>query len=548
MDDTASIDFHRLAGLFAALAPSVLELAPDDTVQFVRGNADRLLGCPLESLMGQSFSAYIHSKDFAIWRLVRHKLLKSSHVGPVPFRVLRSDGVPGALEIHAVRVRGAEPGTIQISLSPYFGQLSIGENKRAPSSSPRQFRKEDFAKLAQRLTDYAAGSDMSVTQALMKLAGLESVSGKDKAENSLWALHRLLGDAAAEGAANTLAEEKRKRHGSPQERAPQAPVAAPPAPGQLRSAMRGAFKQGRDEANYVTVAGADGISEADAVKAAVYAMKRAAAQPNAQTMQALTGGYEMRLEKVKKQLRAFKNIVMQEHFDVALQPIVNIRDGSLHHFEALARFDQKVFSGSPFEFMCFAEDVGVIHEFDLAMTMKVVSLIKRMRRIGYNVAAAVNISGHSIQSQGFLRHFFNVLEDCGDIRDNLMFELTESSKIDDLETTNRILRRIRDFGHKVSLDDFGAGAAGLQYLRVLKVDCVKIDGIYIRKGLEDPENRSFLRSISDMCAGLGIETVGECVENEEQRSFLEEIGVTYAQGWLYGKPMPPDEALKFLSS
>lgn len=92
----------------------------------------------------------------------------------------------------------------------------------------------------------------------------------------------------------------------------------------------------------------------------------------------------------------------------------------------------------------------------------------------------------------------------------------------------------------------GAGAAGLQYLRALKVDCVKIDGIYIRQGIKDPQNRSFLRSIADLCNQLDIETVGECVEDEEQRAFLEEIGVTYAQGWLYGKAVPVDEALEFM--
>jgi EAL domain-containing protein (putative c-di-GMP-specific phosphodiesterase class I) len=276
-------------------------------------------------------------------------------------------------------------------------------------------------------------------------------------------------------------------------------------------------------------------------------MKQAAGAGHAKTMKALTGGYEKRLATVKNQLRAFKQIVLQERFEVALQPIVNIKTGEIHHFEALARFDSNFYGGSPFEFMCFAEDVGVIQEFDLAMTLKVISLLKRTKRLGYNVGAAVNISGRSIQSQAFLRHFFRLLEDCSDIKHLLSFELTESSQIDDLETTNRVLSRIRDFGHEVALDDFGAGAAGLQYLRALKVDVVKIDGIYIRKGIEEGDNRSFLKSMAELCAGLGIKTIGECVENETQRAFLEEIGVHYAQGWLYGKPAPVDEALKLLS-
>ncbi|WP_417457473.1 EAL domain-containing protein [Kordiimonas sp.] len=543
MENRNSLKLDRLAPLFGALAPVVLELNGDGEIVATRGNVERHLGADAGAVCGQAFSRYLHPKDGPIWKLALHKLKSAPHVGPLPLRVVKDDGATGSIELHCVKDQQA--GSIYMSIAPFHGQLSFGENRRPGSSAPRQFSKEDFGELAKRLSAYAEGVGGNVVDALLKLAGLDSKNSEHAAEASLWALHRLLSDAASDSAAAALSDVKRKAHAEDHGHGEDKKVAEEAANKGFTSAVRGAFIQGRNEANYVTVAGADGISEADAVKAAVYAMKRAASSKQVTTMQALTGGYEKRLERVKEQLRAFKLIVLQEKFDVALQPIVNIHDGSLHHFEALARFDGQYFAGSPFEFMCFAEDVGVIHEFDLAMTLKVVSLIKRMRRIGYNIAVAVNISGHSIQSQGFLRHFFRVLEDCSDIRDQLMFELTESSQIDDLETTNRILRRIRDFGHKVSLDDFGAGAAGLQYLRVLKVDCVKIDGVYIRKGLEDAENRSFLRSIAELCNGLGIETVGECVENETQRRFLEEIGVKYAQGWLYGKPAPVDEVLHF---
>ena len=544
MDEISSTDVVRLSGLYSALAPVVVELDANDLITYIVGSPGELLGANSNDIVGTCFVDYIHDKDVAIWKLIRHKIAKARHLGPLPIRLRQGEGTRGAFEVHVAKSSIDADGLL-LSIAPYQGHLSLGENKRPASSLARKFEKDDFNALAKRLEDFVKESEKSVADALVSLAGIGSSQETD-AETSLWALYSLLHDAASEGAAAKMAQQKRKefKEGKRQETEEEAKENVV----KMAGAVRGAYRKEGNETNYVTVAGEDGISEAEAVKAAVYAMKQAANAGQAKTMKALTGGYEKRLETVKNQLRAFKQIVLQERFEVALQPIVNIKTGDVHHFEALARFDSNFYGGSPFEFMCFAEDVGVIQEFDLAMTMKVISLLKRTKRLGYNVGAAVNISGRSIQSQAFLRHFFRLLEDCGDIKHLLSFELTESSQIDDLETTNRVLSRIRDFGHQVALDDFGAGAAGLQYLRVLKVDVVKIDGIYIRKGIEEEENRSFLRSMSELCSGLGIKTVGECVENETQRAFLEEIGVHYAQGWLYGKPAPVDEALKVLST
>ncbi len=543
MTDISVEDIKRLANLYSALAPVAVEVDAHELITYVFGDPGPLLGAQTSDLHGQNFTSFIHEKDLAIWRLIRHKIKRSRELGPLPLRLKNAEGTSGAFELHVARASQGR-GALLISITPYQGQLSLGENKRPSSSLARKFEKQDFAALGKRLNAFVKNSDKSISEALIELSGIGSNTETD-AETNLWALYRLLHDAASEGAAASLAKEKRKSFEDGNRIETEAEAKQDTV--RVQGAMRGAFKQQAGETNYVTVAGSDGISEAEAVKAAVYAMKKSANSGRAKTMKALTGGYEKRLESVKNQLRSFKQIVVQERFEIALQPIVNIASGDIHHFEALARFDTDYYGGSPFDFMCFAEDVGVIQEFDLAMLMKAVSLLKRMRRLGFNVGVAVNISGRSIQSQAFLRHFFRVLEDCGDIRHLLAFELTESSQIDDLETTNRILSRIRDFGHKVALDDFGAGAAGLQYLRVLKVDVVKIDGIYIRKGLEESDNKSFLRSMAEMCSGLGIETIGECVENEDQRDFLREIGVTYAQGWLYGKPAPVDEALAALA-
>lgn len=534
--------------LFDAISPVFLELDEKDQILRVRGDCSALLLRSEAELLELNFNEILHERDQALWHLVRNRLKRSSALPPFPIRVLKPDNGVGAIEIIVARKMLDGVNRVQVAVSKYHGHLSLEPAKRPPSSKAREFKKADFESLADRLTQYAAQAGENPAITLMRLAG---VSDGDKSQSAsgaegLWAAHKLLTDAATEQAAKSASDALRQRHAA-QESGNRRSATVAENGREMRAAVHSAYHKS-DDTNYVTVAGEDGISEAEAVKAAVYAMKQAANSERAVTMKALTGGYERRLEKVRNQLRVFKKIVVQEKFDVALQPIMDLKTGEVHHFEALARFDKDFYSGSPFEFMCFAEDVGVIHEFDLAMTLKVVSLLKRVRRIGFETNIAVNISGRSIQSQAFLRHFFRILEDCADVRDQLSFELTESSQIDDLETTNRILSRIRDFGHKVALDDFGAGAAGLQYLRVLKVDYVKIDGIYVRKALEDKDNRAFLRSIAELCSGLGIETIGECIEVDEQEQFLSSIGVGYGQGWLYGKPLPVDEALTtFLS-
>lgn len=528
---------------FDAIAQSFIELGADGQITRLRGDCAGLLGRADCDLVGVAFVDILHERDRPLWHLVQDRLKRSTSLPPFPIRIVMPNGKIGAVEITVARVGGKNSGKLQMAVSKYHGQLSLEPAKRPPSSKAREFKKEDFEVLAERLAQYAAKENENPAVTLMRLAGVSKESGEAQSSGAegLWAAHKLLTDAASEQAAKLAAEATRKGHEDREQEDQQAASVVEDGK-EMKAAVRSAYHQS-DDTNYVTVAGDDGISESEAVKAAVYAMKQAANSERAVTMKALTGGYERRLEKVRNQLRVFKKIVVQEKFDVALQPIMDLKTGKVHHFEALARFDKDFYSGSPFEFMCFAEDVGVIHEFDLAMTLKVVSLLKRIRRIGFDTNIAVNISGRSIQSQAFLRHFFRILEDCADVRAQLSFELTESSQIDDLETTNRVLSRIRDFGHKVALDDFGAGAAGLQYLRVLKVDYVKIDGIYVRKALEDKDNRAFLRSIAQLCDGLGIQTIGECIEVNEQEQFLSSIGIGYGQGWLYGKPMPVDEAL-----
>ena len=149
---------------------------------------------------------------------------------------------------------------------------------------------------------------------------------------------------------------------------------------------------------------------------------------------------------------------------------------------------------------------------------------------------AVNLSGNSIGSPAFVRALQELLAKHEELRDKILFEITESAKIADLEAVNRSVQSLRQAGHKVCLDDFGAGAAAFQYLRALDVDVVKIDGAYVRDALSTGKGRAFLKAMAGLCNDLGIATVAEMVEEEDCLGFLRQCGIAFGQGYLFGRP------------
>ncbi|MFT5540251.1 MAG: EAL domain-containing protein (putative c-di-GMP-specific phosphodiesterase class I) [Alphaproteobacteria bacterium] len=149
---------------------------------------------------------------------------------------------------------------------------------------------------------------------------------------------------------------------------------------------------------------------------------------------------------------------------------------------------------------------------------------------------AVNLSGTSIASKPFVMKLHKLLAQYAGFAGSLIFEITESAKIRDLEKVNATVQSLRRAGHKVCLDDFGAGAAAFQYLRDLEVDVVKIDGAYVKGALKTEKGMAFLRAMAGLCNDLGITTIAEMVEDQQSRQFLRDCGVGYGQGYLFGRP------------
>ena len=120
----------------------------------------------------------------------------------------------------------------------------------------------------------------------------------------------------------------------------------------------------------------------------------------------------------------------------------------------------------------------------------------------------------------------------------MLFEITETQKLKDMTLANNAIGALRNVGHPICLDDFGADAATLEYLSRLEVDFLKFDGRYIKALDSHPRDKAVIKHITALCAELGVATIAEMIETEAVQTAWRELGIGYGQGWLSGKPTP----------
>jgi EAL domain-containing protein (putative c-di-GMP-specific phosphodiesterase class I) len=230
-----------------------------------------------------------------------------------------------------------------------------------------------------------------------------------------------------------------------------------------------------------------------------------------------------------------RDLIHEQRLSLHYQPIVALTDRKTHHYEVLLRFPD---GRSPFEDIQFAEQINTIHEVDLAVTRGAIARLQEAEGMRQDLSLAVNMSARSLLNDTFLSMFEMLADKVGGRRDKLIIEITESAKLEDLAKAAQAVARLSARGHPVCLDDFGAGAASLPYLQRLIVGYVKIDGAYVR-GIHDRlRERAIIEGVLATCRSLGVQTVAEMVEREEEHEIIQALGVTLGQGWLYGRPAP----------
>lgn len=273
------------------------------------------------------------------------------------------------------------------------------------------------------------------------------------------------------------------------------------------------------------------MNDADAARALVYAVNKFAdSQPGQFTIQSLSDGLQELLVATTARVSSFRSTLKARGFELVFQPIVYLEDRKIHHQEALTRLPD---GSSPFDMVTFAEEVGFVAEFDLSVADQALSLLQGDAEL---VPIAVNVSGRSLESNIFVAELQALLKRYDKVRTRLSIEVTESARITNFEGVQNVLRALRESGQQLCLDDFGAGAAAFHYLRAFSVDVVKIDGSYVKAIESSERDRAFVRAIRQLCDDLKISTVAEMIESDRQATLLERLGITYGQGYLFGRP------------
>lgn len=519
---------NRFVAFAFASADAFLETDLDLRVLYATGAVKALTGSSEEAIQGVSFADAVVQRDRARMRAMAVMAQTMGRAGPVRLSPLADDG-PDVIELNVTYLPNRK-GRLYFTLRK-LDPREQSPHQTAGSEAGGLMNVEDFTSLACDIASQG-GHGKDATMTLLDITGLGALEANLDAKGA----QNLMEDVAAylqihaiDGAAARLAVD---RYGVVHKG--DVDISA------LTGSITTLAKESDPDGEGVSVGShqfdldQDELSETDLAKAVIYTISQFAEQSGEFTVTDLKDSYAGMLDETRGKIAEFRRMIVNQQFDVAFQPIVCLATSEVHHYEALLRIKGKGANVSPFQTITFAEGAGVIQEFDLAMCRRVLWDLAAIE--DPEIVIAVNLSGRSLQTPSFVDELSKLLKKNESYRQGVMFEITESSRIDNPEETNKIVQELRELGHKVCLDDFGAGAAAFQYLRALQVDCVKIDGIYVQEALHNKKSQAFLRSIVNLCRDLDIETVGEMIETEDIARYLKTLGVDYGQGYHFGRP------------
>ncbi|GHE44053.1 putative bifunctional diguanylate cyclase/phosphodiesterase [Vulcaniibacterium thermophilum] len=228
------------------------------------------------------------------------------------------------------------------------------------------------------------------------------------------------------------------------------------------------------------------------------------------------------------------------------QPIATAADGRIQAVEALARWHEPGWGWvSPARFIPAAERAGLIAEVDLAVIADALEAFAPLRALHPALRLHVNVSARSLADPGFLDRLFASVRRSAVPADAVAVELTETDLSVSHEQLEDALGRLRAFGIHLIIDDFGVGASSLGRLAAIHPEAIKIDGSFVRDVHGD--GGRICRAIVELARELGLATVAEYVEREDQAVALAAMGCTALQGYGVGQPMPAEALAPWLA-
>ena len=236
---------------------------------------------------------------------------------------------------------------------------------------------------------------------------------------------------------------------------------------------------------------------------------------------------------------------------LSYQPVYRMSDQRIVGAEALLRWQHPEYGVvAPSVFIAVAEESGLIEQLGPHVIRQACADAVKWRASSSRhngLFVSVNLSVRQLRDAWLPEQVAEILKSTGLAPEGLHLELTETVVLDDAIDSGGLMRRLRDAGVKLWLDDFGTGFSGLSHLRRLPVDGVKIDRTFVSDILHDAEDRALTRAIIGMAQSLGIVAIAEGIEEPGQYELLRDTGCDLGQGYLFGKPMSHDDMMKLLA-
>ncbi len=245
-------------------------------------------------------------------------------------------------------------------------------------------------------------------------------------------------------------------------------------------------------------------------------------------------------KKIKE--RVFWNDLVQHALQTDIiqmmyQPIQNIEHQKISHFEALLRVKNE--NGEllpPLPLVQAAERNHLIYQLDLKIIDIVFSDLVLLLDKKPDIVFSINLSGLSFQNDELLIKVRQLLSSHRISPHNIIFEITETAAVTDVQASVRIMREFKNLGLKLALDDFGVGFSSIYYLKQFPIDYLKIDGSFIQHLTSDENNQVLVKAAIEVAQAFRLETIAEFVEDDETLQLLKKMGTDFAQGYGIGKP------------
>lgn len=234
-----------------------------------------------------------------------------------------------------------------------------------------------------------------------------------------------------------------------------------------------------------------------------------------------------------------RHVLDDDRISLYYQPVVRLSDLRAMHCEILLRIhDEEGGIVLPSQFIEHAESLGLVQEFDMRVVQRILEYLGKCADRGPKWRYFVNLSRTSISDPQWVRKFHRMLESSSADVSQLVFEITETAAMHDVDVTEQFIRELKSMGCRFALDDFGAGFSSFYYLKRFDVDYLKIDGGFVRDLATDEANRILVRALCDVAEGLNKQVIAEWVETKDVMDILKAMGTPFGQGFYFKTPAP----------